>query len=119
MTSTQSKQLRNFIRDARDSMKNSIDDLARIAESAIEAFDSEPSIPNATIQPIIDRGLINKTQLSERLGISTRTISDLMTDGLPFVKFGKRVQFDYADVLTWAKQRNARVSGKSRLRVVR
>lgn len=63
--------------------------------------------------------LLNKKEIAGRLGISERTVSELQTEGLPIVKIGKRVLFDYEDVLDWLKNRGIKKGRKNNLRVVK
>ncbi len=62
--------------------------------------------------------LIDRKELSHRLGISERSISDLQNDGMPCLRFGRCVKFDYEKVLEWATKRPDRRRGKSKLRMV-
>ena len=66
-----------------------------------------------------DEKFLNRKQIAERLGVSVRTVSELINEGLPTVPLGKRrIQFDCEEVLTWAKNRRIEERGKTKLRVV-
>lgn len=48
----------------------------------------------------------DKRDLSKMFGLSTRTVSELMTQGMPFLKFGKRrVRFDLPECRQWFVER--------------
>ena len=64
-------------------------------------------------------GLLNKKELAGRLNISVSTVSNLKNRGLPFVKLGKRILFNYDEVLIWAKDKEIKGRRKTNLRVVR
>ena len=60
-------------------------------------------------------GLLNRTKVAELLGVSKRTIDNLVTQGLPYVLLGRRTaRFDPAEVMAWVK----RERGVRRLGVV-
>ncbi len=66
-----------------------------------------------------EKGFLNRKQIAERLGVSVRTVSELIKDGLPTIPLGKkRIQFDCEEVLSWAKNRRIKERGKTKLRVV-
>jgi len=50
---------------------------------------------------------LSKKELSQYLGISVFTIDSWVSERreIPFVKMGKRVMFDLADVADWVTQR--------------
>ena len=49
---------------------------------------------------------LTRRQLASHLGVSTRTIDNLMTRGLPYLKLtGKLVRFPRAEVENWLAQR--------------
>lgn len=48
--------------------------------------------------------LLNKEQLSEKLGVSVTTVNRLMAKGMPKIKVGKSVRFEYNDVVSWLKE---------------
>ncbi len=62
--------------------------------------------------------LLDRKQLAALLGISERSISDLQNDGMPCLRFGRCVKFDYEKILEWAAKRPDRRRGKSKLRMV-
>ena len=60
-------------------------------------------------------GLLNRAEVAELLGVSKRTIDNLVTQGLPYVLLGRRTaRFDPAEVMAWVK----RERGVRRLGVV-
>lgn len=120
MTAEQAKKLGLIFRQVRDVVKNSIDDLADIAENALSVFVESENTTRRELPPVINENrLLDKTELAERLGISVRKVSDLQTEGLPTVKLGKSVRFDYDEVLIWAKDRKIKSRRKNNLRVVK
>ncbi len=74
--------------------------------------------PEAFRQSRGPAALIDRKKLSVLLGISERSISDLQNDGMPCLRFGRCVKFDYEKVLEWAAKRPERRRGTSKLRVV-
>jgi len=52
---------------------------------------------------IRDKRFLSKRELAEFLGISVFTIDSWVSERreIPYVKMGKRVMFDIADVLSW------------------
>ena len=53
--------------------------------------------------------LINKNQLAERVGVTPRTIESWMRLGhVPYIKIGRSVRFDEADVLKSLKRHHGR-----------
>lgn len=50
--------------------------------------------------------MLTKKQLMEKLNISLPTVGKLMKQGMPYIKIGKAVRFDYDEVLKWIKERN-------------
>ena len=49
--------------------------------------------------------MLKKTELAEKLNISVPMVDKLMREGMPRIKIGKSVRFDYEEVLTWLKER--------------
>ena len=49
--------------------------------------------------------LLSKKELADKLGIAEITINRLLTKGLPRIKVGRQVRFDYVEVLEWLKNR--------------
>ena len=115
MTPKQTKILSQFF--------NQFSELANQTSTAfVEAEEKSDQVSIATlpvrnVQP--ERRLLNKSELADRLGICARTIGELQTEGMPTVKFGKRVLFDYEDILEWAKNRHIKKRRKTNLRVVK
>lgn len=50
--------------------------------------------------------MLNKKDLAARLSISVSMVNKLLAKGMPHIKIGKSVRFDYDEVLTWIKERN-------------
>lgn len=48
---------------------------------------------------------VKKSILAERLNISVPMVDKLMREGMPKIKIGKSVRFDYDEVLKWIKER--------------
>lgn len=121
MTLEQVKKLSLVVRQVRDVVKSSIDEISDIAESALSIFiDSDQSNTNLTsISNSNEKRLLNKKEIANKLGISVRTLCDLQNEGLPTVKLGKRVLFDYEEVLNWAKRKEIKSRRKNKFRVVR
>ncbi len=117
------RKLRGVIREIRAQEKERIDRYFDLAEQLLTVVVADQGRSSATaVSGGADGGgsrLLNKAELAKRLGVSTRTVSDLLSDGMPCVRLGRRVQFDYEDVLTWAKGRQAKDQRTNRLRVVR
>ena len=120
MTTEKAKKLILVFRQMRDVVKDSIDNLEAIAENAlmilVDEQTKQKSLPSSVA---IESRLLSKKEVAERLGVSVRMVSDLQTDGLPIVKLGKRVLFDYHEVLTWAKEKEIKNRRKNNFRVVR
>lgn len=124
MTGDQAKALRIVLRDFRACEKERVDRCFDLAEEALSILVNDELSARSGTAVFADAAggevrLLTKSKLAERLGISTRTISELMTEGLPCVRFGKRVQFDYDDVLSWAKGRKIPIARRTKLRVVK
>jgi excisionase family DNA binding protein len=49
--------------------------------------------------------MIKKQELANKLNISVPMVDKLMREGMPRVKIGKSVRFDYDEVLKWLKER--------------
>lgn len=121
MTLDQVKKISLIIRQMRDVMKNFLDKIAELGESALNVLiDDESNPKNLSIPQPSEKRLLNKAQLAERLGVSSRTISNLILyENLPVIRLGKRIQFDYEDVLAWAKAKEFKDYRKNNLRVVK
>ena len=50
--------------------------------------------------------MITKKELAKLLHLSVATIDRLMTQGMPKMKIGKAVRFDYGEVTEWLRERN-------------
>jgi excisionase family DNA binding protein len=121
MTTEQAKKLSFIVRQMRDVVKRSIDELTELAEAAlfVSVNDETPSrkILPQSIQN--ENRLLNKKEIAQRLGVSVRTISNLQTEGLPTQKIGKRVLFNYEKVLLWLEGREIKSRRKNNLRMVK
>ncbi|MGI8668469.1 MAG: hypothetical protein ACR2J3_01330 [Aridibacter sp.] len=120
MTSEQTEKLIFILREAKQIVNRSISDLCELGEQALYVLSENEKVPDAhafTHQKHLD----NKKQLSERLGICERLISELMKEGLPFIRCGKeRTQFEYDEVVKWMKTRNIETKeSQTKLRVVK
>lgn len=83
----------------------------------VEEQASMATFDNRAVRP--EKRFVNRKEIAERLGVSVRTVGNLISDGLPIVPLGKRrVQFEVEEVLTWAKDRRIKGRGKPKLRVV-
>lgn len=49
--------------------------------------------------------MLNKEELAKELNISVPMVNKLMRQGMPRIKIGTAVRFDYEEVLTWLKER--------------
>lgn len=119
MTPGQVQKLSVIFRQVREVMKNSIDDIAQLAENALNVLaDEETANPAKLLSQIQHNELLTKKELAQRLKISERSISTLQAEGLPVHSFGKSIRFDYEEVVIWAKNRKIKGRGKTKLRVV-
>ena len=50
--------------------------------------------------------MLKKNELAEKLNISVPMVDKLMREGMPRIKIGKSVRFDYDEVVKWLKGRN-------------
>lgn len=50
--------------------------------------------------------LLTKKELAKNLKISLRTVDRLMTSGIPYIKIGKSVRFDFEAVMEWFKSKS-------------
>ncbi len=120
MTAERAKSLILIFRQMREVVKDAIDNLEAIAENALMIFvDDETKQRIVPSSVAIENRLLNKTELAKRLGISTRTVSNLQDEGMPSVKLRARILFDYEKVSIWIEQREMGESRKNELRVVK
>lgn len=49
--------------------------------------------------------LITTKELSSLLKVTRQTIGNWRREGMPFMKFGTTVRFDYDEVIEWLKER--------------
>lgn len=119
MTADKVQKLSLIVRQARDVVKHSIDDIAQLAEDALTVFSEVESVNTpGLLLPSPEKELLTKKELAERWKVSERTINNLQKKGLPTIPFGKSIRFEYEECLIWAKDRKNKGSGKPKLRVV-
>ena len=120
MKSEQNDKLILLLREASQVLHRSIDDLCEVAEKILTEFSETNGSPDNHVFRTEPKCLLTKEQLSKRLGICERLISSLINEGLPYISFETRKQFDYDDVVSWAKNRNVENrKSKTKLRVVK
>lgn len=119
MTTEKAQRLILIFRQIREVMKNTIDDIEAIAENALMIFVDGSEQKKVSASVAIESRLFNQKELAAKLGISTRTVSNLQNEGMPKIKLGDRVVFDYEEVLNWAKGRKLKSRRNNNLRVVR
>lgn len=49
--------------------------------------------------------LITTKELSSLLKVTRQTIGNWRREGMPFMKFGTTIRFDYEEVMEWLKRR--------------
>ena len=49
--------------------------------------------------------MLNKKELADKLRISVPMVDKLMREGLPRIKIGKSVRFEYEEVVRWLKEK--------------
>jgi excisionase family DNA binding protein len=119
MTLDQANKIRQLIRQGRETLKTCIDDLSAIAEKGLEVF---AEVESGAVESIAQTGhdvLLTKRELAARLKVSLQTVNKWQTEGMPFIKRGKPIRFDYQDVREWLKASDKETSGKTQLRVVK
>lgn len=120
MTIEQAKRVSQLIRQVRETVKTAVDDLSEIAENALSIFTESEITSRQTLSSATDeKRLLNKVELAKRLGVCSRTVSDLLKDGMPYVRIKTRIQFDYDDVLIWLKSQEVEDRRQNNLRVVK
>jgi predicted DNA-binding transcriptional regulator AlpA len=120
MTAEQSEKLIRITGNLAALGKRFIDDAfcqVSVAIRTLEAGSSSSQISETrnADKPI---GLVDRKRLAELLGISQRSISDLLNEGLPCIRLNRSVRFDYERVLAWCEKRNEKVNRNRKLRVV-
>jgi len=50
--------------------------------------------------------LCSRSQMAEKLDITTKTLDKLVKDGLPSYRVGKQLKFDDAEVREWLRNRS-------------
>ena len=116
----QAKKLSRLIRQAGEIVKDSVDDLTKLAADSILIFveNNQTNRKDLSFGNSQDR-LLNKSELAERLNVSVRTVNNLQSEGMPSVEIFTRVLFDYDEVLIWVKDRDFKPRQKNNLRVVK
>lgn len=61
-----------------------------------------------TVVDGLDPILVKKPQAAELLGVCPRTIDELMHNGLPYVRIGRRVLFRVKALDEWAEKQEER-----------
>lgn len=123
MTIQQAQKLSSIVRRACDVAKDSIDSFAQLTDCALQVL-SEPEEKEVSIATFDNRaarpeGFMNRKEIAKFLGVSVRTVGDLITEGLPTIPLGKRrIQFDPEEISVWAKDRRIKGHRKPKLRVV-
>lgn len=49
--------------------------------------------------------MLKKKELADKLKISVPMVDKLMREGLPRIKIGKSVRFEYEEVVAWLKEK--------------
>jgi excisionase family DNA binding protein len=100
------EEIAMLVRRAQMVMKAAVDDLAGLAEEGlrIAARLKEPVQVVPKVEP--ERRYISTKELAKRLSISSVTVHRLRKEGLPDVRIGYRVLFDYERVALWVEERN-------------
>lgn len=49
--------------------------------------------------------MLKKKELADKLKISVPMVDKLMREGLPRIKIGKSVRFEYEEVVRWLKEK--------------
>lgn len=106
-------------------LKQFFHQVAELASDALTAFveiereEKKVSIATFDNRAAHPEGFMNRKEIAKFLGVSVRTVGDLITEGLPTIPLGKRrVQFDPEEVSVWAKDRRIKGRGKTKLRAV-
>jgi predicted DNA-binding transcriptional regulator AlpA len=115
MTAAKVKILKQFFHQVAELASDTLTAFVEVEreekEVSIATFDGQAARP--------ENRFVNRKEVAARLGVSVRTVSDLINEGLPTVPLGKRrVQFDCEEVLSWTKDRRIKGRGKTKLRVV-
>ena len=50
-------------------------------------------------------GLLTTAELCERLQVGRTTVWRWRKEGMPFIKYGNSVRFDWTEVITWLKSK--------------
>lgn len=107
MTHEQADALAGLVRQAATVLKRAVDDLARIAESAVRLAATSERSEEITPRPVEpERCLLSTREIAERLGVSEVSIYRLRKEGMPKYRVGNRVLFDLEKVMDWVEQRN-------------
>lgn len=55
-----------------------------------------------------NEALQSREELAHLLGVTVRTVDELVRDGMPSIRVRRRRMFDYSDVMQWLRDRNER-----------
>ena len=55
------------------------------------------------------RGILNRDQLANELGIKPQTVADWQKRGMPIIKEGMTIFYDLDDVIMWMRKRSKNV----------
>ncbi len=95
--------------------------IAELVAETLTAFAEKEPNENQVLSspsPIIQKRFMNRKEVAEFLGVSVRTVANLIKDGLPTVHLCGRIQFDSEKVASWTEERRIKERGKTKLRVV-
>jgi len=87
-------------------IKRAVEELAEIAEAGLRIARRAPDFDDNVKPQTPERRLISAKELANRLGISLVTVHRLRKQGLPEIRIGCRVVFDYERVAQWVDQRS-------------
>ncbi len=112
MTTEQAKILGLFLVKVAGLAAETLTEFAESEKSSNQVSSSSPPINS-------EKRFMNREEVSEYLGVSVRTVSELIKEDLPIERLGKRrIQFDRQRVLSWLENRRFEERGKTKLRVV-
>lgn len=115
MNAAQTKILKQFFHQVAELASETLTAFVEVERE--EKKVSIATLPARTLKP--EKRLLNRKEIAEFLGVSVRTVGNLISDGLPTMSLGKkRVQFDCEEVLLWLKDRKIKGRAKTKLRVV-
>jgi excisionase family DNA binding protein len=86
-----------------------IEAVTRQAEETHKVRPSEPASINPQPEPQPKEAYFTKKELAAHLNVSTRTIDNMITRGLPYIRFtSKLVRFPRTAVDDWIRERTIR-----------